>query len=193
MKMGFSTGRISALARTWMRAAGAAAAGIALAPAIAQQAQSQQPQSQLPGGAQSITETYQDWQMVCGQPQGVKQCAVAQQQTDSKTGQRILGVELRPQGDKAEGILLLPFGLTLDKGVAIRVGEAEVASGLRFKTCLLAGCLVPLSFDAKTLAALRKAPTLTVNAVGDADQAVPFSISLKGFGPAFDRAIALAK
>jgi invasion protein IalB len=174
---------------TWT--AGVAAA--ALASTVAAQQPAQPQPSQLPGGAQAINETYQDWQMVCGQPQGAKQCAVVQQQTDGKTGQRILGVELRPQGDKAEGILLLPFGLTLDKGVAIRVGEAEVASGLHFRTCLLAGCLVPLSFDAKTLAALRKTPTLTVNAVGDADQAVPFSISLKGFGPAFDRAIALAK
>jgi invasion protein IalB len=167
-------------------AAGAvAAAGIALAPAAAQQAQ-----SQLPGGAQSITETYQDWQMVCGQPQGVKQCAVAQQQTDSKTGQRVLGIELRPQGDKAEGILLLPFGLTLDKGVALRIGEAEVAAGLRFKTCLMAGCMVPLSLNAKTVAAMRKGQALTVNA--DADQPATFTVSLKGFGPAFDRATALA-
>jgi invasion protein IalB len=129
--------------------------------------------------------------MVCGQPQNVKQCAVAQQQTDSKTGQRMLGVELRPQGDKAEGILLLPFGLTLEKGVALHIGEAEFAPGLHFKTCLLQGCVVPLSFDAKAVAALRKAPTLTVNAFGEADQPVTFSISLKGFGPAFDRAIAL--
>jgi invasion protein IalB len=154
-------------------------------------AAAEQPQSQLPGGAQSITEVFQDWQMVCNQPQGVKQCAVAQQQTDSKTGQRVLGVELRSQGDKAEGILLLPFGLTLDKGVTLRIGEAEIAAGLRFKTCLLAGCVVPLSFDSKTIAALRKAPALTVNAFGDAEP-VTLTVSLKGFGPAFDRAGVLA-
>jgi invasion protein IalB len=188
MTKGFSAGRVKS--RTWGRAAGIlAAAGIAAALAPVTGAAEQ---GQLPGGAQSVTETYQDWQMVCGQPQqGVKQCAVAQQQTDSKTGQRILGVELRPQGDKAEGIMLLPFGLTLDKGVTLHVGEAEFGSGLRFKTCLLQGCVVPLSFDAKAVAALRKAPTLTVNAFGDADQPVTFSISLKGFSPAFDRATAL--
>jgi invasion protein IalB len=170
-------------------------AGVCAAAALATTVAAQQPQpSTLPGGAQSVSEAYQDWQMVCGQLQGGKQCAVIQQVTDGKTGQRILGLELKPQGDKAEGTLLMPFGLTLDKGVALRVGEAEVASGLRFKTCVLAGCLVPLSLDAKTLAALRKAPTLVVNAVGgDNDQVVPFSISLNGFGPALDRAIALAK
>jgi invasion protein IalB len=171
--------------RTW-------AAGVFAAAALATAASAQQ--SQLPGGAQSVSEGYQDWQMVCGQPQGVKQCAVIQQVTDGKTGQRIVGLDLRPQGDKVEGMLLLPFGLTLEKGVALRIGEADVASGLRFKTCILAGCLVPLSLDAKTVAALRKAPTLVVNAVGgDNDQVVPFSVSLNGFGPALDRAIALAK
>jgi invasion protein IalB len=188
-RMTWGLSAVSSGARVWMLTVGVlGAAGIARAlPAAAEQ-----PQSQLPGGAQSVTETYQDWQMVCNQPNGTKQCAVAQQQTDSKTGQRVIGIELRPQGDRAEGILLLPFGLTLDKGVAFRIGEAEVTSGLRFKTCLLAGCLVPLALDAKTVAALRKAPTLTVNAVGDADQTAAFTVSLKGFGPAFDRAAALA-
>lgn len=187
MTRGSSAGR--ARPHTSARAACVlAAVCIAGAPAAA----AEQP-SQLPGGAQSVTETYQDWQMVCGQPQGVKQCAVAQQQTDSKTGQRVLGVELRPQGDKAEGLLVLPFGLTLDKGVTLRIGEAEIAGGLRFKTCLLAGCLVPLSFDAKTVAALRKGTALTVNAFGDADQPMALSVSLKGFSPAFDRATALVR
>jgi invasion protein IalB len=183
MKRGFAAGRARLRTRMW--AAGVLVAALAPLTAVGQQ-------SQLPGGAQSITETYQDWQMVCGQPQGVKQCAVAQQQTDSKSGQRILGVELRPQGDKAEGILLLPFGLTLDKGVALRIGEAEIAAGLRFKTCLIAGCVVPLSFDAKTVSVLRKAAAFSVSAFGDADQPMTFSVSLKGFSPAFDRAAALA-
>jgi invasion protein IalB len=150
-------------------------------------------QSQLPGGAQSITETYQDWQMFCGQPQGAKHCAIAQQQTDSKTGQRILGVELRPQGDKVEGVVLLPFGVTLDKGVALRIGEAEVGAGLRFKTCLPGGCVAPVNLDAKALAALRKSPTLTVSAYGDGEQPIAFTVSLKGFGAALDRATALAR
>jgi invasion protein IalB len=179
---------VSARTRAWTRTAGVFAA-VALATTVA----AQQPPSQLPGGAQSVSEAYQDWQMMCSQPQGVKQCAIAQQVTDGKSGQRIVGIEVKPQGDKAEGMLLMPFGLTLDKGVALRIGESEVASGLRFKTCVLPGCLVPLSLDAKTVAALRKAPTLVVNAVGDNDQVVPLSISLNGFGPALDRAIALAK
>lgn len=172
------------------RAAGvsALAAGCAVLASLAVPAQ-----AQLPGGAQSVAETYQDWQMVCTQPQGGKRCVVGQQQTDAKAGQRILAVELQPQGDKAEGILLLPFGLTLDKGVSLRIGEAELGPGLRFKTCLLQGCVVPLSLDAKMLAALRKANAVTVNAFGDGEHPTTFTISLKGFGAAIDRAATLGR
>jgi invasion protein IalB len=166
----------------------ALAAGVAvltLLPAAAQ--------AQLPSGAQTVAETYQDWQMVCTQPKGGKHCAVGQQQTDSKSGQRILAIELQPQGDKADGVLVLPFGLTLDKGVALRIGETDLGPGLRFKTCLPQGCMVPVSIDAKALAALRKASALTVNAFGDNDQPMAFSISLKGFGAALDRAGVLGR
>lgn len=150
--------------------------------------------AQLPGGAQAINETYQDWQMVCAQPpQGAKRCVITQQQTDSKSNQRVLGIELSSQGDKAEGVLLLPFGLLLDKGVTLRIGETDLGSALRFRTCLPGGCMVPLSFDAKALAVLRKGATLTVNATADPERPLAFSISLKGFVPALDRAAALAK
>jgi invasion protein IalB len=150
-------------------------------------------EAQLPNGASSVSETYQDWQMVCTQSQDGKRCSITQQQTDSKTSQRVLGVELQPQGDKAEGVLVLPFGLLLDKGVALRIGEADISPSLRFRTCLPQGCLVPLSLDAKTLAALRKTATLTVNAVGATDQPMTLSVSLKGFGQALDRAAALMR
>jgi invasion protein IalB len=150
-------------------------------------------QTPLPGGAQSVAETYQDWQMVCTQPQGGKRCVVGQQQSDSKSGQRILAVELQPQGDKAEGVLLLPFGLTLDKGVSLRIGEAEIGPALRFKTCVMQGCVVPVTLDAKALAALRKGTALTVNATSDVEPSMAFSISLKRFGSALDRATTLAR
>jgi invasion protein IalB len=177
--------------RTFIACCGALQATLAATPlAMAQAAIAQ---TQLPGGAQTINETYQDWQVTCTQPQGVKRCAVSQQQMDDKTKQRVLAVELQPRGDKAEGVLALPFGLAIDKGVSLKIGEAEAGLALRFKTCLPQGCIVPLSFDAKTMALLRKASAVTVGTVGDTDQPVAFSISLGGFAPAFDRAATLAR
>lgn len=144
----------------------------------------------FPGGAQSVNESFQDWRVSCTIQGGAKRCAISQQQADSRTRQRILAVELQPKADKAEGILFLPFGLALEKGVNLQLGEAPLAS-LRFSTCLPQGCVVPLNFDAKALAAVKKAATLRVEATNDAGRPQNFSISLKGFGPALDRAASL--
>lgn len=144
----------------------------------------------FPGGAQSVNEAFQDWRVACTIQGGAKRCAISQQQADSRTRQRILTVELQPKADKAEGLLFLPFGLALEKGVNLQVGEAPLAS-LRFSTCLPQGCVVPLSFDAKALAALKKGATMRVETANDAGRPQNFTISLKGFGPALDRAATL--
>ena len=186
----FNNGRMRSITLpTRRRAAGVVAAALGLS-LLAPAAMAQTP---LPGGAEAINETYQDWQMACVQPQGVKRCAVTQQQSDEKTKQRVLVVELQPRGDRAEGVLIMPFGLAIDKGVSLKAGDAELGLALRFKTCLPQGCIVPLSLDAKAMAVLRKASVLTIGAFGDGDQPANLSVSLKGFVPAFDRAAALAR
>lgn len=147
----------------------------------------------LPGGAQALSETFDDWLVGCASPQGKKHCVVSQQQTDSKTQQRLLAIELQPHNGGADGALVLPFGLELDKGVTLKAGDAQIGSTLRFKTCLPQGCVAPVSFDQKTIELLNKAPTMTVIAYGDAGQSASFQISLKGFGPALSRAAVLAE
>lgn len=150
--------------------------------------------SPLPGGSQALTETFDDWQVVCTTPQGGKRCVVIQQQANPNTHQRVLSIELQPQGGGVEGVLVLPFGLDLEKSVTLKVGDADVApEPLRVHTCLPQGCVAPLNLDAKAVAALRKAPTAAVGASGDGNQNLSFPVSLKGFGPALDRAAALVK
>lgn len=176
--------------------ASAQAAAPATAPANAPAAPAAAPTvmpSVLPGGAQAINEAFQDWMMACVQPDGGKRCAITQQQADAKTRQRLLAVELQPKGTNAEGVLVLPFGLLLDKGITLKAGTTELGA-LRFKTCLPQGCVVPLVLDGKTLAILREGTApLTVTAFNDAGAPLTFSVSVKGFGPALDRAAALGK
>lgn len=173
--------------------AGLLAVGISTAPVLAQvpPAKPAGPAAALPGGAQSLSETFEDWRVTCGMPQGVKRCVVSQQQADAKTRQRLLSVELQPKGAGVEGVLVMPFGLDLDKGVMLKAGETDVGPALRFRTCLPQGCVVMLALDAKAVAVLRKAPTAMVNAVAEGGRQVSFPVSLKGFGGALDRASAL--
>ena len=148
----------------------------------------------LPGGANSIQEAHGDWRVACSQQGAQKVCTLSQQLMDRDSRQRILAIELNaPASTQVEGTLVLPFGLALEKGITLQIDESAAGPTLRFRTCLPAGCVVSLTFDAKALAALKSGTTLTVKATGDNAQEIPFTISLRGFASAIDRTAALAK
>lgn len=149
--------------------------------------------STLPGGASSLNETYKDWRVTCVAQGAAKRCALSQQQAQ-QNGQRVLAIELNaPSGNTVAGTLVLPFGLALDSGVTFQIDEKPAMAPVRFRTCLPAGCLVNVSFDAATLVALRAGAVLKIKATADGGAAAPFSISLQGFGTALDRVAALAR
>lgn len=149
--------------------------------------------STLPGGASSLNETYKDWQVACVQQGTAKRCALSQQQAQ-QNGQRVLAIELAaPSGNAVAGTLILPFGLALDSGITFQIDDKPAMQPIRFRTCVPAGCLVNVSFDAPTLVALRAGAVLKIKATADGGAAAPFSISLQGFGTALDRVAALSR
>jgi len=159
--------------------------------AVCGSAQAQAGGSPLPGGASSLSETYKDWSVSCAQQGAAKQCAMSQVQTQ-QNGQRVLAVELLPpNGAAVAGSLVLPFGLALDAGVTLQVDDKPKPAPVHFRTCVPAGCIVPLTMDVQMLADLRAGAVLKVLAVADGGAAAPFSISLQGFGTALDRLTAL--
>ena len=116
------------------------------------------------------------------------------QQQAQQNGQRVLAIELAaPAGNTVSGTLVLPFGLALDSGVTFQIDEKPAMAPVRFRTCVPAGCLVNVSFDAATIVALRAGSALKVKATADGGAAAPFSISLQGFGTALDRVATLAR
>lgn len=148
----------------------------------------------LPGGANSLQEMHDDWRVACAQQNGKKICALSQQQTDKDTRQLLLAIELNaPAPDKAEGTLILPFGLALERPITMQVDDVSAGPTLRVRTCLPVGCLVGLTFDPMTVALLRKGTVLAVKATADGGQETSFKISLKGFSGALDRTAALAR
>ncbi|MHB8886483.1 MAG: invasion associated locus B family protein [Methylovirgula sp.] len=150
--------------------------------------------SPLPGGASSIQETFDAWTVNCAVQKGAKHCSMAQELVDQHSRQRVIAIELgvAPAGT-IKGTLILPFGLALAHGVQLQIDSAPAEPPLPIRTCIPVGCVVSLAFDAKSVAALRKATTLKVEAVADSGKAANFSISLKGFPAALDRTAALAK
>lgn len=174
-----------------MAIAGALVASLCLhsAPARSQP----NPVSPFPGGASSVSETYKDWSVSCVLQEAGKRCALTQTQTQ-QGGQRVLAIELSaPNGNRLTGVLVLPFGLALDSGATLQIDDKPAGQPLRFRTCLPAGCLIPLNFDAAMIAALRNGTALKVKVHADGGKETMLSISLQGFPAALDRTAALAR
>ena len=147
----------------------------------------------LPGGAESLVETYQDWVVACRAQEKTSTCVMRQVQSNNQTGKQVLTVEFAPNGRGLDGALLMPFGLALDGGVTLKIDEA-VAPGLSFATCLPAGCLAPVSFDEKLITRLKAGTALNASARPfNASQAAQFRISLKGFTTALNRITELTR
>jgi invasion protein IalB len=169
-------------------------AGILITATLAAFSVSAQSTSGLPGGATSLRETYDDWSVACAVEQSRKTCGMQQELRQQQNNQRVLAVELRPSATGVEGTMVLPFGLLLAKGATIQIDDGAALAPFPIRTCLPAGCIAPLNFDAKTLANLRKATALKVKVSPDGGGAdTQWPVSLKGFGTAFDRVAALLK
>jgi invasion protein IalB len=148
----------------------------------------------LPGDATALQEMHGDWRVACVQQNGRKVCALSQEQTDKDSGKLLLAIEVNaPANDKAEGTLILPFGLALDRPVTLEIDEAAAGPTLSFRTCLPVGCLVSVAFDPTIVSLLRKGTTLAVRVTAYGGQGAVFKISLNGFSSALDRTAALAK
>ncbi|WP_186391273.1 MULTISPECIES: invasion associated locus B family protein [unclassified Pannonibacter] len=148
----------------------------------------------LPSGASSVKETFDDWTVTCLSGEGGKRCAISQQQQDQQTRQMVLLAEFAPAADgTVNGTLVLPFGLNLDGGVKLTVDDQEKGTDARFQTCMPVGCVVPLTLNKDTVAAIRKGNILKLGVQAVAGNPLNLQVSLKGFSAALDRSAALLK
>lgn len=141
----------------------------------------------FPNGATTVQESYSDWQVNCGIYGETKVCSMLQQQTSRETQQRVLAIELASSGDGMEGALILPFGILLEQGVRLQVDDGALGDRIAFRTCVPAGCVVPISFSANFTTALVQGGTLRVHATPDGGDQIAFGISLQGFSAARNR------
>lgn len=127
----------------------------------------------------------------CVLDNGVKLCTLGQTQNNKDTGQRIFAIELLLRNGKAEGNILMPFGLELNAGATLKLDGKDLEQE-RFSTCAQQGCLLPVSFPPVVTDAMSRAKTLTVAAQNaNGGQAVIFNAPLNGFAAALDRTIQL--
>lgn len=149
----------------------------------------------FPNGASAVSESYGDWAMNCTLRDGRKSCTLVHQQVDNRSNQRVVAVEINVRAaDRADGNVIVPFGLLFEPGVTIQLDDSAQSAPFKVRTCVPGGCTVPVTFDGRVLDAIRRATTLKINgATADTEKPVSFSVPLKGFAPAYARAVALSK
>ncbi|HTJ57266.1 MAG TPA: invasion associated locus B family protein [Devosiaceae bacterium] len=149
----------------------------------------------LPGGASSLSEAHGDWSVGCavqGQGDASKlACNVSQRQLDKANQRQVLAIELTPAAGTARGVLAMPLGMELDKGVVLQVDAGKSTPAQPYATCIAAGCIVPVNFDAANLKLLRTGKTLNVLAAAANGKPIKLAVPLTGLPAALDRATAL--
>jgi invasion protein IalB len=147
-----------------------------------------------PTGASTVSESYGDWTMTCTRPNEKVTCIVAQSQGDSQTGRRKFAVELQtPVDGRSQGLVLMPFGLSIEPGVTFKLDEQTLGKGAPYTSCGVDGCFVPISFPTLALDGMRTAKKLFVTGqkASGSDPAT-IAVPLEGFPQALDRAVALS-
>ncbi|EJF83225.1 invasion associated locus B family protein [Candidatus Bartonella washoeensis] len=154
------------------------------------------PAATLPNGASSLTETYGLWSINCGIQDGKKICFMHRQEMNDQNRVVVaMNVILSADG-VVSGNLTVPFGILVSKPVRLQVDEGKSVIETGIRTCVPAGCVVPIVFDKNYVAALRAGKHLklamTVAAPGEPALNDLF-VQLNGFSNALNRLIALQK
>ncbi|MBB4076483.1 invasion protein IalB [Bartonella fuyuanensis] len=150
----------------------------------------------LPNGASSLTETYGLWTINCSIQEGKKVCFMHRQEVNEQ-GRVVVAMSLILNAEGVvSGNLTIPFGILVSKPVRLQVDEGKAVIETGIRTCVPAGCLVPVVFDKNHVAALRAGKqfklAMTIAAPGEPPLNDLF-IQLNGFSNALNRLTALQK
>ncbi|WP_375616478.1 MULTISPECIES: invasion associated locus B family protein [unclassified Bartonella] len=150
----------------------------------------------LPNGASSLTETYGLWTINCGLQEGKKVCFMHRQEVNEQ-GRVVVAMSLILNAEGVvSGSLTVPFGILVSKPVRLQVDEGKAVIETGIRTCVPAGCMVPVVFDKSHVAALRAGKQLklamTIAAAGEPPLNDLF-VQLNGFSNALNRLTALQK
>ncbi|WP_207462139.1 invasion associated locus B family protein [Azospirillum sp. SYSU D00513] len=134
-------------------------------------------------------KAYDDWAVECEQtPGGENRCFLSQTQLLKENNARLLKASigyLGPQ-DQPMLVLVLPLGVDLRAGIAMKVDDAPQIS-LPYQQCVQDGCTGALPLDGPTLTALRKAKRIQIGMLPyGGKQTVTIDVSPNGLARGMD-------
>jgi invasion protein IalB len=140
-------------------------------------------------GPPTAGQAFDDWAVECERAQdGTERCFLSQSQLLKESNARLLKASIGLLGPKGEPtlVLLLPLGVDLRAGIALKVDDRPQVS-VAFQRCVQEGCVGVLPLDAATLAAMRGAKRIQVGMLPYAgQQAVTVDVSPRGLARGMD-------
>ena len=116
------------------------------------------------------------------------ECRMSQTLVSKQSRQVLASVTFRLPNDtkKPEIVIRLPLGLYLPAGATYQI-DGSNPQAIDFRACVRTGCYAQTPIASDVLAALKRGTQLTVGFQNLAQKPIRFSLSLDGFGQAYDR------
>ncbi len=192
------TSRHTPFARTGFALALAAALSSAAVPVLAQQrpaapapAAPAAPGAAPPAGPVKVElqPAQDDWTKVCGKDKTANKeiCYTTRDFGQGADQPPVLALAVYDVKGDDERILrlLLPVALMLQRGFRFIIDKGQPEQG-QFAICFPNGCFAEAKVKGATIAALKKATTLSVQVRNQVDNEVTFTLPMKDFAKAFD-------
>jgi len=138
----------------------------------------------------AVRSVHDDWQIRCETPPGAQteQCALFQSvvaEDRANVGLTVLVIKTADQKSKLMRIQA-PLGVLLPSGLGLKIDNTDVGRA-GFVRCLPRGCYAEVVMDDNLLKQLRTGQTATFFIFQTPEEGIGFPVSLKGFGPGFDK------
>lgn len=131
---------------------------------------------------------YKDWRLICpARQEKDANCRMTQDIIDSKSGQSIASLVVYKELDKNKKATTLlainvPLGVLLEPGVGVKFGN-DIKT-YAYKTCLEAGCVATVPYDAALEKAIAGTEDAAISVARLDGKAVDLPFSTKGFADA---------
>jgi invasion protein IalB len=137
-----------------------------------------------------VRSVHDDWQIRCETPPGAQaeQCALFQSVVAEDRANVTMTVLVIKTADQKTRLMRVqaPLGVLLPAGLGLKIDNADVGRA-GFVRCLTRGCYAEVVMDDNLLKQLRTGQTATFFFFQTPEEGIGFPVSLKGFGPGYDK------
>ena len=138
--------------------------------------------------AEPESEVFDDWAVRCVEREALPPCDIVQFAMDRDSGAPVMQFSVAHAGhDDSYGIqLMVPLGVRLPGGVAIRVDGGPPLEDFDFTRCEPSGCFIERVVSEDQLAPFEAGQAGILAVIGRAGEPLVFPLSFKGFTKALD-------